>query len=277
MNELCKKNLNLDLNIYEGDIMFTIKKKNDSITFELSSELLLVDRAIIEVVTFLEGYNIPDESKFKLVLRELLNNAIEHGNKQMIEKKVSCRITRLPSPSSSQNGQSKRFRIDVLDEGPGFDYNALDFSLPEDPKQIRNRGYLLINAFTDEIRFNETGNKVSVFMSFTNETRFALEEEDGTRVIIPSGNLSAAIADQFREMLLALYKRGAHQFKFDFKHVEDIDSVCLSVLILLYKTLAKENQSYKLEIVNANKDMINLFQLTRLDEIYLIAQLKDNI
>lgn len=255
--------------------MFTIKKKNDAITFEISSELLLVDQVITEAVKFLEGYNVPDESKFKLVMRELLNNAIEHGNKQMIEKKVSCRITCLPSPSPSQNGQSKRFRINVQDEGPGFDYHTLDFGLPEDPKQIRNRGYLLINAFTDEIRFNKTGNKVSVFISFTNETRFALEE-DGTRVIIPSGNLTAAIADQFREMLLALHKQGTHQFKFDFKHVEDIDSVCLSVLILLCKTLAKENQNYKLEIVNANKDLINLFQLTRLDEIYLITQLNDN-
>jgi anti-anti-sigma factor len=252
--------------------MFTIKKKNETITFEISSELLLVDRAITGAVKFLAGYNVPDESKFKLVMRELLNNAIEHGNKQMIEKKVSCRITRLPSPPPSQNGQSKRFRIDVQDEGPGFDYKTLDFSLPEDPKQIRNRGYLLINAFTDEIRFNETGNKVSVFISFTNETRFALEEEDGTRVIIPSGNLTAATADQFREMLLALHKHGPHQFKFDFKHVEDIDSVCLSVLILLCKTMAKENQNYKLEIVNANKGLINLFQLSRLDEIYLITQ-----
>ncbi|UCH95977.1 MAG: ATP-binding protein [Candidatus Aminicenantes bacterium] len=257
--------------------MFSVKEEENYIAFDLSSELRLVDRTIAESVTFLKNSGVRDDSNFKLVLREMLNNAIEHGNKNIIEKKVSCTITNLNPGQNSLAHVSKRFRIDVQDKGAGFNYHDLDFTLPEDPKQIRNRGFSLINAFADEIRFNEPGNKISVYLTFTQGTTFDIQEEKekGSCVITPSGNLTAVVADQLREMLRELFDTGNREFSFDLKHVEDIDSICLSVLIVLYKTLTKSDNHYRLEIINVNEDLVNLFQLTRMDEIYIIKSGKN--
>lgn len=227
----------------------------------MSSELRLVDRIIKEVRGFFEHHGVKDESNLKLILREMLNNAVEHGNKSQENKTVTCKISRL---------EGKRFRIDVQDEGEGFEYKNLDPRLPEDPKQIRNRGFSLIDTFSDEIVFNKPGNKITVYVTITDEVVFDSHEENGTVVITPSGSLTASIADQFREFLQKLHEAGTDHFRFDFKQVEDIDSVCLSVLIVLSKTVTREDRNHQLEIVNANKDLVMLFKLTRMDELYTI-------
>ncbi len=62
----------------------------------------------------------------------------------------------------------KDFRIWVEDEGSGFDYESIrdddqDFQYPE-----KKRGYLLINRLSDRIRFNEKGNRVTVYLKAKN-------------------------------------------------------------------------------------------------------------
>lgn len=48
-------------------------------------------------------------------LRELLINAIEHGNRNIKEKKVTCIV----------NYTKSYIIIEVIDEGKGFDLHAL--------------------------------------------------------------------------------------------------------------------------------------------------------
>jgi len=53
--------------------------------------------------------------------------------------------------------------ITVKDEGPGFDINAVP--QPGDPLALAHeggRGLVLMNSFMDEVRFNETGNEVTL-------------------------------------------------------------------------------------------------------------------
>lgn len=57
------------------------------------------------------------------------------------------------------------FQITVEDEGIGFDYKRIDMELPRDPRHTRSRGYALIKALTEQIHFNDRGNRVSVVVS----------------------------------------------------------------------------------------------------------------
>ncbi len=241
--------------------MFIVSEEENRITFIISSELRLVDRIVLEAREFLKEFDVNGDSDFKLALREILNNAIEHGNKNNTDKKVTLTINHL---------DSKRFLMDVLDEGDGFDYNTLELSLSQDPKQVRSRGFSLINTCCDEIAFNEKGNKITAYVTFTDETRFKITEQDGTTVITPSGNLTAHAAEKFQEKLVQLHEKKIHNITFDLENVEDIDSVCLSVLILLAKTVTKHDETPHLTIRNANKDLIHLFHMTRMDDIYKI-------
>ncbi|MBA7636369.1 hypothetical protein ES703_43987 [subsurface metagenome] len=36
--------------------------------------------------------------------------------------------------------------------------------LPEDPRYIQKRGYILINALSEQIEFNSKGNHITVYM-----------------------------------------------------------------------------------------------------------------
>lgn len=247
--------------------MFRIDEGSGSITFKLSSEMRLTDSVIKESQDYLRQFGISEFSSFKLVLRELLNNAIEHGNYNIIERTVICSVEHIGS---------KRFKITVEDEGQGFQYNDLILTLPEDPRQIRNRGYALINAFSDQIEFNDIGNRVTVYISYIEETDFNIRREKDRQIIVPSGDLTAATAEKFRVHLIQMLDNGCTHYRFDFKHVEDIDSVSLSVLIIFAKTLSnttkiKENQNReKLEVVNMNRDLKDLFHMTRMDRLYNI-------
>jgi len=243
--------------------MFKIDKDPGSVTFKLSSEMSLVDSVIRESQVYLKHYDISEFSNFKLVLRELLNNAIEHGNFNIREKIVKCKIEHIGN---------KRFKITVEDEGEGFKYDNLIMTLPEDPRQIRNRGFALINAFTDQIEFNKKGNCVTVYISFLEETTFYIVKEDGWQIIQPSGDLTATAAENFRLHLIQLLDKGHIQYRFNFKYVEDIDSVSLSVMIIFAKNLLKRDSKGKLEVINMSKDLRNLFRMTRIDELYRIIK-----
>lgn len=243
--------------------MFKIDENSNSIIFTLSSEMRLVDNVIRESQKFLKEHDISEFSGFKLVLRELLNNAIEHGNYHISDREVVCRIEYIGE---------QRFKIMVQDEGKGFDYNNLVMTLPEDPRQIRNRGYALVNAFSDQIDFNERGNRVTTYITFIEETTYNVVKQSDWNIIIPSGDLTAATADNFRIRLIELLDNGNSRYRFDFRHVADIDSVSLSVLIIFARTLTSKEREGGLEVVNMNRDLQDLFHMTRMDQIYNIVQ-----
>ena len=51
----------------------------------------------------------------------------------------------------------------IRDEGPGFDPDGLpDPTDPENLTKASGRGVLLIRTFMDEVRFNDTGNEITM-------------------------------------------------------------------------------------------------------------------
>ncbi|MBF0496749.1 MAG: ATP-binding protein [Deltaproteobacteria bacterium] len=241
--------------------MFNVNEERESITFRLTSEMRLVDRVVRDVAEYLKQYDVFELANFNMVLRELLNNAIEHGNKNVVERLVTCCVEHL---------QNTRFKITVEDEGSGFDHKKVDLTIPQDPLEPRSRGYGLINAFADEIGFNKAGNQVTAYFHFTSETGFKITEEDGWQVISPTGDVTSSVVDKFRTLLISLIDKGHTRYRFDLIKVEDIDSVSLSVFILFAKMLTKQKTPAELVIVNANRDLVNLFQMTRLNKAYRV-------
>ena len=127
-----------------------------NITFQISSETFLVDRILKETERFVDGVKAENRSGLMIVLRELLLNALIHGNNNVPERHIKGRIEKL---------EKARLRIEVEDEGSGFDYQNLDMRLPENPRHLKRRGYILINALSDHIKFNSRGNCITAYVT----------------------------------------------------------------------------------------------------------------
>ena len=86
-----------------------------------------------------------------LAMEEALVNAIKHGNGHDVSKRVRvvCKVS------------SDRVWIEIADEGPGFDPEAV-----ADPTDLENlevpcgRGIMLMRSFMSRVEYNATGNCV---------------------------------------------------------------------------------------------------------------------
>ena len=258
--------------------MYHCTENENIIIFETGSEFKYVDRIVKEARDFLNNRGVKIFSEFKIVLRELLINAVEHGNKKSPEKMVSCTIEQV---------MPGFFTIKVQDDGDGFDYNSLNYDMPENPRQNRSRGYPLIREFSDEIRFNEKGNRITVSIRIKDETFFSIREENNRQIIKPNGDITATVAEKFRVLLLDLVLKNHRCFRFDLVNVTDMDSVALAVFFILPDMLSKDEthktvptlqrgndfskDESELEIIHANEELKILFRITHLDHEYKIT------
>ncbi|MBW1673790.1 MAG: ATP-binding protein [Deltaproteobacteria bacterium] len=138
--------------------MLSIHKTASAITFRFSSELQLVDQVVEAFEKYCSRLKVEEPSSLILVLKELLINAVVHGSQNDANRNVLCVVEKL---------EKSRFMIQVEDTGRGFAYKSIDMNPPEDLKHIQKRGYAIINALSDRIEFNDSGNKVTVFLAIT--------------------------------------------------------------------------------------------------------------
>lgn len=164
--------------------MFNVDEgKAGDLRIRISSDLGLVDRAVETLGRYLARLGVVDPFEITLVARELLNNAVEHGNRGDPSRQVTCEVGRQPSD---------RFGVTVTDEGAGFDPSTLDMALPVSPLTDRHRGFGLIQAFSDRVTFNETGNAVTAILGL--KTREASEAFQDRVSVVPGGEKGARTA-----------------------------------------------------------------------------------
>lgn len=129
----------------------------DSWTWEtdlaIPSETGAGKRVLDELLEQLAAHEWPehDVHGVHLAIEEALVNAIRHGNRSDVEKRVfvNCKL----SP--------ERFWIQIRDEGAGF--KPEDVPDPTDPEHIEipsGRGIMLMRAFMSHVAYNDVGNCV---------------------------------------------------------------------------------------------------------------------
>jgi serine/threonine-protein kinase RsbW len=101
--------------------------------------------------------NDHDLFSIKLALEEALVNAIKHGNQYDSSKSVQISYQLL----------SDRFVIQITDQGEGFDPEDVpDPTAVENLERPCGRGLMLMRHYMTEIRYNESGNSVSLSKVF---------------------------------------------------------------------------------------------------------------
>jgi len=110
-------------------------------------------RLLDEVLDQLENMHWTRRDIFgvHLAVDEALVNAIRHGNRMDADKRIHFCCWLSPH----------KVRVEVTDEGPGFDPNSLPD--PTEPARLHGpggRGVLLMRAFMSRVEFRDRGNHV---------------------------------------------------------------------------------------------------------------------
>lgn len=105
----------------------------------IESSFEAVDDAVMEMDAFFENecghLNEHDLFKIKFMIREMLNNGVEHGNHFNPDLKVGCII----------HYEEPHFIFEFFDEGPGIEIANEIIPGPDDsPLRTRQRGYQTI-------------------------------------------------------------------------------------------------------------------------------------
>jgi serine/threonine-protein kinase RsbW len=99
------------------------------------------------------GYSSKETFGVRLALEEALVNAIKHGHKGDPSKEVHLRYHLTPECIVAE----------IEDEGPGFNPEEVpDPFLPENLEKSCGRGLLLMRNYMTWVRFNRTGNCVTM-------------------------------------------------------------------------------------------------------------------
>ncbi|MDD4494186.1 MAG: ATP-binding protein [Eubacteriales bacterium] len=98
--------------------------------------------------------------KIKVIINELLINAIVHGNKCQLDKSVGLTLFQT---------DNKYLGIMVEDEGGGFNHQCLtencniECSCLDEAKET-GRGMLIVKHLSEKLSYNEKGNKVTALV-----------------------------------------------------------------------------------------------------------------
>ncbi len=91
-----------------------------------------------------------------LCVREALTNAIRHGCKNDMKKKVNLTLSYI----------NEAMIIQVEDDGSGYNHKE-EKSRKKNYLQTEGRGLSIINIYSDSYEFNESGNKIKIIINNT--------------------------------------------------------------------------------------------------------------
>jgi PAS domain-containing protein/anti-sigma regulatory factor (Ser/Thr protein kinase) len=170
----------------------------ESQQYELDNFLVTAEEVSKRLVANLAKHLTPMEiTQLRIGLREILINAIEHGNLEIsFDEKTEAVATegyidfislRQKDPKYRDRRVIVKFSLSpervvyiIEDEGKGFNYkNVLEKAQrANDEKLAHGRGIVMALGIFDSVKFNEKGNKVFLLRKFTpgSNNRFALDE-----------------------------------------------------------------------------------------------------
>jgi len=125
-------------------------ESEDSLCLTINSEIERVSLALERAGQFMRRQGLGNADGILLVVRELTMNAIVHGNGSVRSRIVLIRIAR----------RGRVFEVQVDDEGEGFDCEALDLGLPENPQTLAKRGLVLVRELSEALAFERGGSRV---------------------------------------------------------------------------------------------------------------------
>ena len=140
------------------DILLGMKQQEDHISIEFMSDLKFTAFSVL-VLGYLKNFlNIDEENFFKIeiALREVINNAILHGNKSSPDKNVFVKFV----------WKKKYLRICVRDQNKQeVDFKEINKKLKNnDILSFKGRGLLIMQSYMDNVEFKSSDHGSEIIM-----------------------------------------------------------------------------------------------------------------
>ena len=153
--------------------------------FNLDNDPALVMPVVAHVQEAMQAMQLGDENeriRAGVALEEAIRNAIYHGNLELstaelrdayhLEDGGKSYFEFIEARRAEPLYRDRRVHVDarvsrdeavcvVRDEGPGFDHGAVAAAVPS-LQGDGNRGLLLINTFMNDVKFNSSGNEITL-------------------------------------------------------------------------------------------------------------------
>lgn len=134
-----------------------LKKKDNHFQIIIKSDLNEIQKVERFTEKMSVKMNFTDEEKDSIAISitEIVSNAISHGNKKDVTKKVTINYNLSPHTLT----------ITVQDEGKGFDVDKIDNPIePENLLKESGRGIYIVRTLMDKVEyeFNKTGTLVRI-------------------------------------------------------------------------------------------------------------------
>ncbi|MBN1846713.1 MAG: ATP-binding protein [Sedimentisphaerales bacterium] len=135
--------------------MWKVEQSEDCFSLQMPATRSSIDRADDRFTAFLQERRFPTDSfALRLLLRESLLNAVDHGGRQDPCACVSFTCT------ADRGGMT----LQVRDPGPGFNWREQGTDI--DHLQEGGRGLALMRLYSDNLQFNDAGNQVTMYISY---------------------------------------------------------------------------------------------------------------
>ena len=131
------------------------------LTLPSSFDLLDIVQLLSDRLAALAGLDDDSTHWIGVAVRESVINAIKHANREDRSKHVSVELVLEP------RARPEQFTVEVLDEGQGFDPEAIANPLdPENVLKSNGRGIFFMRSFMDEVSMSRRpGGGMAVRMS----------------------------------------------------------------------------------------------------------------
>lgn len=142
--------------------MLKCREDSQNIRFSIASNVGAVNETVEKAGKLMRDLGLSSASAPTVVLRELLMNAVVHGNHERADLVVEGGIRRVGMDT---------FEVEVADEGSGFDYRPIwETPPPDDPRRVKCRGYSLIKNLSERVEFRMGGRHVIAYVREESQT-----------------------------------------------------------------------------------------------------------
>jgi serine/threonine-protein kinase RsbW len=196
-----------------------------------------------------------------LLLREFVNNAIVHGNRLDVRRRVEVQV---------RIGR-RYITLRVTDEGPGFRWRARRRCLPGETSPS-GWGFAIGAMYAQRISRNRAGNRVEIRVvkhpvapeqqESAPMTGHEISRDGGTVEVRLRGKLTAVEVPALQGTLKQELHSGGTEVVFDLADVASVDSTGIGLLIAANNSLSAVNGSIRLR--NVPPDILRLLGSMRL-------------
>jgi serine/threonine-protein kinase RsbW len=125
-----------------------------ALSLTISSRMAEADSLCLKIRALIESQGLRQACfPVELLARECLSNAMIHGNQLNADKSVLVRLWI----------EQRWVRLQVTDQGPGFDWRKLCCSAPDDTES-HGRGLRICASYAERVRFNRRGNQITLWI-----------------------------------------------------------------------------------------------------------------